>query len=82
MSFLENIKHPQFLPNFLRVAIPFFLVVTLLPLLINSSSEIFSGDFETVNTANFSDGKWKNFFGFKIVFSALYGLYITNKKMK
>jgi hypothetical protein len=82
MPFLENIKNPQFLSNFLRVAIPFFLVVTLLPLLINSSSEIFSGDFKTVHATNFSDGKWKNFFGFKIVFSALYGLYITNKKMK
>ena len=82
MSFLENIKHPKFLPNFLRVAIPFFIVVTLLPLLINNSSEIFSGDFETVHAVNFSDGKWKNFFGFKIIFSTLYGLYITNKKMK
>ena len=82
MPFLENIKRPEFLSNFLKVAIPFFVVVTIISLLINSSSEIFSGDFEAVNQNNFADGKWKNFFGFKLVFSVFYGIYITNKKMK
>ena len=82
MAFLEKIKHPLFWSNFAKVAIPFFVIVTVVSLLMNSSSEIFSGDFETLNQNNFADGKWKNFFGFKIVFSTAYGLYITNKKMK
>ena len=81
MSFLDKIKQPIFWTYFAKVAIPFFVIVTLISLLMNSSSEIFSGDFETVNQNNFADGKWKNFFGFKVVFSTVYGLYTTNKKM-
>ncbi|WP_299059965.1 hypothetical protein [uncultured Polaribacter sp.] len=82
MTFLEKIKQPIFWSNFAKVAIPFFIIVTLVSLLMNSSSAIFSGDFNKVSEANFTNGKWKNFFGFKIVFSTFYGLYITNKKMK
>lgn len=82
MSFVEKIKQPIFWTNFAKVAIPFFVIVTVISLLINSSSEIFSGDFETLNKNNFTDGKWRNFFGFKIIFSTLYGMYITNKNMK
>lgn len=82
MSFLHKIKQPLFWSNFAKVAIPFFIIVTIISLLMNSSSAIFSGDFETVSKNNFEDGKWKNFFGFKVVFSTFYGLYITNKKMK
>lgn len=82
MNFLEKIKQPQFLSDFLKVALPFFVIVTVISLLVNNSSEIFSGDFETLHKNNFSDGKWKNFFGFKILFSTFYGLYITNKKRK
>ena len=82
MSFINKIKQPIFWTNFAKVAIPFFIIVTVISLLINSSSEIFSGDFETLNKNNFANGKWKNFFGFKIIFSSLYGLYITNKNMK
>jgi hypothetical protein len=81
MSFVEKIKHPQFWANFTKVAVPFFIIVVVISLFINSFSEIFSGDFETLYQRNFSDGKWKNFFGFKIVFSVFYGLYITYKKM-
>jgi hypothetical protein len=82
MTFKEKIKNPLFWNNFLKVAVPFFVIVTLISLLINSSSEIFSGDFETLHANNFADGQWKSFFGFKIVFSAFYGFYMTNKKMK
>ncbi len=81
MSFLDKIKQPIFWSYFAKVAIPFFVIVTVISLLMNSSSEIFSGDFAGVNSSNFADGKWINFFGFKVVFSAVYGLYTTNKKM-
>ena len=75
-------KTTIFWNNFVKIAIPFFVIVTIVTLLMNSWSAIFAGDFETVATANFTDGKWKPFFGFKVVFSALYGFYITNKNMK
>jgi fucose 4-O-acetylase-like acetyltransferase len=93
MSFIQNftagakivfarLQTRIFWQNFAKVAIPFFIVVTLISLLINSWREIFSGDFAAVSEANFNDGKWENFFGFKLFFSAFYALYITNKKMK
>ena len=82
MSLLEIIKQPNFWSNFTKVALPFFVIVTVLSLLFNHYSEISSGDFETVYQTKFSEGKWKAFFGFKIVFSVFYGLYITFKKMK
>ncbi|SDS36518.1 hypothetical protein SAMN05216503_2826 [Polaribacter sp. KT25b] len=82
MSFLEKIKNPEFWSNFLKVAMPFFVVVILVSLFINSGRDIFNGDFTKVGEANFGNGKWKNFFAFKIIFSVFYGLYITNKKME
>ena len=68
MSFVEKIKQPQFWVNFTKVALPFFIIVIVISLLINSFSEIFSGDFETLYQRNFSDGKWKNFFWFQNCF--------------
>ena len=82
MSFLEKIKQPLFWSNFAKVAIPFFVIVTIVSLLMSSASDIFSGAFDKVSETNFTNGKWKNFFGFKVVFSTFYGLYMTNKKMK
>jgi len=82
MTFFEKIKNGQFWVNFAKVAIPFFVIVTIISLLINSSSEIFSGNFETLYKNNFEGDLWKTFFGYKIVFSTLYGLYMTNKNMK
>ncbi|MCL7764279.1 hypothetical protein MPF19_12705 [Polaribacter sp. Z014] len=81
MSLLEKIKQPLFWINFAKVAIPFFVIVTVVSLLIASSSDLFSGDFAKVSETNFANDKWKNFFGFKVVFSAVYGFYMTNKKM-
>jgi fucose 4-O-acetylase-like acetyltransferase len=82
MNFTDKIKQPLFWKNFAKIAVPFFIVVTLISLLIESSSAIFSGDFETVNRENFANGKWKTFFGFKVVFTGIYAMYITNKNMK
>ena len=82
MSFIDKIKNPIFWSNFFKVVIPFFIVVTLFSLFMNSWREIFEGDFTTVSETNFSDGKWKNFWGIKLFITALYGLYITNKNMK
>ena len=51
-------------------------------LLWKSWNAIFAGDFDTISNTHFTYGKWKVFFGVKIVASAFYGLYITNKNMK
>lgn len=82
MTFLEKIQKQEFWSNFLKVAIPFFIIVTLISLFMNSWREIFNGDFEAVSQTNFEDGKWKSFWGIKLTISFFYGLYITNKNMK
>lgn len=82
MGLLENIKKENFWINFTKVTIPFFIIVTVISLLIDSFSEIFSGDFKTVFQDNFAAGKWQSFFAYKVVFSVFYGLYITNKNTK
>ncbi|RCS26599.1 hypothetical protein DUT90_12680 [Polaribacter sp. WD7] len=82
MHFLEKIKKKSFWINFAKITIPFFVIVTVVSLLINSSSEIFSGDFKALSQSNFTNGKWKVFFAYKIVLSIFYGLYITNKNTK
>jgi hypothetical protein len=82
MSFLEKIKQPIFWSNFMRVTIPFFIIVTLFSLFMNSWKEIFAGDFTTVSKVNFDNGKWVRFWGIKIIISFIYGIYTTNKNMK
>ncbi|MCG1036164.1 hypothetical protein KI686_07125 [Polaribacter sp. DS7-9] len=77
-----KIKTKLFWVNFAKIAIPFFVIVTVVSLLISSSSAIFSGDFDTVAKDNFTDDKWKVFFGYKIFFSFIYAFYITSMKMK
>lgn len=82
MSFFKKVQQPEFWPNFLKVAIPFFVIVTIFSLALNSWRDVFAGDFSKVAETNFTNGKWQVFFGYKIVFSAIYGLYMTQKNMK
>lgn len=82
MIFLQKLQDPLFWKNFAKVAIPFFIAVTVISLLFNSWSPLFKGDFTKVNAINFANGKWIVFWGTKIVFSFFYGLLITYKNMK
>ena len=93
MSFIKNfvdgakivsakMQTKLFWVNFAKVAVPFFLIVTVISLLMNSSGAIFSGDFDTVVKDNFADNKWKTFFGYKLFFSFIYGFYMTALKSK
>jgi hypothetical protein len=82
MTFIQKIKQPQFWNNLLRVAIPFFIIVTLFSLFFNSWKEIFSGDWAAVSIRNFEDGKWVSFWVTKVVVCFIYGAYVTNKNMK
>ncbi|EAR11803.1 hypothetical protein PI23P_01325 [Polaribacter irgensii 23-P] len=82
MTFLEKTKQPLFWNNVSKVAIPFFVMVTAISLLMNSWEAIFAGDFDLVNEVNFADGKWMNFWALKVFLSTFYGIYVTNKKTK
>ena len=82
MTFLEKIKAFEFRLNMFKIAVPFFIIVTLFSLVINSGGALFSGDFESLNEVNFSEGKWQKFWAVKIVVSLLYSFYITVKKTK
>lgn len=82
MSVFEKMKAPGFWSNVLKVAIPFFILVTVISLFMNSWRDIFAGDFAKVNEYNFSEGKWQRFWGIKIVLSFVYALYIALKNTK
>ena len=82
MTFKEKIKLSEFWLNFLKIVVPFFIILTLIMLLWKNWSAFFQGDFNTIAEENFRNGKWKVFFGVKLVASIIYGLYVTNKNMK
>jgi len=82
MTFLEKIKSPGFWTNVFKIALPFFIIVTIFSLFMNSWREIFAGDFDKVNVANFTEGKWQRFWGIKIIISFGYAMYVGLKKTK
>ena len=82
MALHKNIRKSLFWLNTFKIGIPFFLIVTIFSLLFNSASDIFSGNFDKVAEVHFTNKKWVRFFLGKIVISIMYGMYITNKKMK
>jgi len=82
MTLIEKMKSPGFWANVFRIALPFFLLVTIISLFMNSWRDIFAGDFAKVNEANFSEGKWQPFFSLKIIISYIYALYVALKKTK
>lgn len=82
MSFIKNIQKGNFWINVLKVGVPFLIFVTLFSLFVNSGGALFSGDFEKVNSINFSEGKWMRFWLTKATVSLLYAIYVVNKKTK
>ncbi len=82
MTFKEKIKLPEFWLNFLKVSVPFFIILTFITLLWKDWNAFLKGDFNLIADENFRNGKWVVFFGVKIVTSIIYGLYVTNKNMK
>ncbi len=82
MTFLEKTQTTKFWINVVKVAIPFFIIVVIISLIVNSSKDLFSGDFNAVSETNFAQGKWKEFWAYKIVFSIFYGIWVSNKNTK
>ncbi len=82
MTFTEKIQQPVFWMNTFKIALTFFIVLTIISLLFNSFSDLISMNFTAVMENNFYEGKWISFFGIKIIFSLVYGIWMTAKNMK
>lgn len=82
MTFTEKIQQPVFWMNTFKIALTFFIVLTIISLLFNSFSDLVSMNLAAVMENNFYEGKWISFFGIKIIFSLVYGMWMTAKNMK
>jgi ABC-type Fe3+ transport system permease subunit len=82
MAFSENIKKSFFWSNTIKIGIVFVFFLSIVSLLLNSFSDIFSGNWQAVLEQNFSNQLWKRFFSTKVIAGFVYGVYVSNKNMK
>ena len=82
MALSENIKKSFFWLNVIKIGIVFVFFLSIVSLLFNSSSDIFSGDWQAVLEKNFSNQLWKRFFSTKFIAGFVYGVYVSNKNIK
>jgi len=82
MALSKNIKKPIFWLNTMKVGVVFIGFLTIISLLFNSFSDIFSGNWQAVLEQNFSNQLWKRFFSTKVIAGFVYGVYVSNKNMK
>jgi len=82
MTFLEKAKTSIFWRNVVKISMMFFIIIVIISLLFNNFSSIINFDVETINSQNFSEGKWVNFITPKLVIGLLYGMWVTNRNMK
>ena len=82
MALSENIKKSLFWINAIKIGIVFVFFLSIVFLLLNSFSDIFSGNWQAVLEQNFSNQLWKRFFSTKVIAGFVYGVYVSNKNMK
>ncbi|MDB2413801.1 hypothetical protein N9W32_02810 [Flavobacteriaceae bacterium] len=82
MALSENIKKSFFWLNTIKIGIVFVFFLSIVSLLLNSFSDIFSGNWQAVLEQNFSNQLWKRFFSTKVIAGFVYGVYVSNKNMK
>jgi len=82
MTFFQKLATASFWKNVFKIGFPFLIMVTLFALFFGSGKDIFSGNFNAVHEAHFSNLKWVHFWLPKIVICLIYGIYITNKNTK
>ncbi len=82
MALSENIKKSFFWLNAIKIGIVFVFFLSIVSLLLNSFSDIFSGNWQSVLEQNFSNQLWKRFFSTKVIAGFVYGVYVSNKNMK
>ena len=82
MALSENMKKSLFWINAIKIGIVFVFFLSIVSLLLNSFSDIFSGNWQAVLEQNFSNQLWKRFFSTKVIAGFVYGVYVSNKNMK
>ena len=82
MALSENIKKSFFWFNTIKIGIVFVFFLSIVSLLLNSFSDIFSGNWQAVLEQNFSNQLWKRFFSTKVIAGFVYGVYVSNKNTK
>ena len=82
MALSENIKKSFFWFNTIKIGIVFVFFLSIVSLLLNSFSDIFSGNWQVVLEQNFSNQLWKRFFSTKVIAGFVYGVYVSNKNTK
>lgn len=82
MPILQNIQKRIFWRNTLKVALVFFVIISVISLLVYSFRDIFALNWQAVYHRNFSGGKWLRFLAARGTLSFIYAMYITNKNMK
>ncbi len=50
--------------------------------MMSDASAFFSLDFEKISELNFENGKWKSFFGVKLIVCILYGILTAGRKTR
>ena len=75
-------KKSFFWLNVIKIGIVFVFFLSIVSLLLNSFSDIFSGNWQAVLEQNFSNQLWKRFFSSKVIAGFVYGVYVSNKNMK
>lgn len=82
MALSVNIKKSFFWLNVIKIGIVFVFFLSIVSLLFNSFSDIFSADWQAIIEKNFSNQLWKRFFSTKFIGGFVYGVYVSNKNMK
>ncbi len=82
MTVLEKIKTPNFIQKVLLKSGVFFVMLVVISLVLRSGSSVFTLDIDGVVSENFSDGKWKSFLGFKVIFSVLYSVFTVLRSIR
>ncbi len=82
MALSENIKKSFFWLNTIKIGSVFIFFLSIVSLLLNSFSDIFSGNWQAILEQNFSNQLWKRFFSTKVIAGFVYGVYVSNKNMK
>ncbi len=82
MNFTEKIKTRDFWKKVFLIALTFFIALTLFSLMMSDASAFFSLDFEKISELNFDNGKWKSFFGVKLIVCVLYGILTAGRKTR
>ncbi len=82
MALSSNIKRAFFWRNVLKIGAIFFVSVTLISLCFNSFSDLIAGNWGDITDRHFKNQKWIRFLSSKLIAGFVYGVYMTNKKMK